>query len=168
MSPKALHFVLEEMLAWAPAPVLARHRYGCRVLDRLRVRCDGWIPLLPIDMGDGFRTKNEEQVGSSWIYIRSKSQTIPNHFFAPFDQNYLNFLPGLRFDLQLKQSPQHLARNQAIHNWTWQQAIPHLRKWTVCVYIYMYICIYIYVYIHISLYMMYKDLERTYTISRCV
>ena len=37
MSPKALHFVLEEMLAWAPAPVLARHRYGCRVLDRLRV-----------------------------------------------------------------------------------------------------------------------------------
>ena len=37
MSPKALHFVLEEMLAWAPARVLARHRYGCRVLDRLRV-----------------------------------------------------------------------------------------------------------------------------------
>lgn len=37
MSPKALHFVLEEMLAWAPAPVLARHRYGCRVLDRFRV-----------------------------------------------------------------------------------------------------------------------------------
>ena len=123
------------MLAWAPAPVLARHRYGCRVVDRLRVRCDGWIPLLPIDMGDGFRTKNEEQVGSSWIYIRSKSQTIPNHFFAPFDQNYLNFLPGLRFDLQLKQSPQHLARNQAIHNWTWQQAIPHLRKRTVYHYI---------------------------------
>ena len=36
MAPKALYFVLEEMLAWAPAPVLARHRYGCRILDRLR------------------------------------------------------------------------------------------------------------------------------------
>ena len=36
MAPKALHFILEELLAWAPAPVLARHRYGCRVLDRLR------------------------------------------------------------------------------------------------------------------------------------
>eukprot|EP00435_Cladocopium_sp_Y103_P066883 s125_g29.t1 len=35
MAPKDLHFVLEEMLAWAPAPVLARHRYGCRVLERI-------------------------------------------------------------------------------------------------------------------------------------
>ena len=34
MPAKSLHFVLEEMLAWAPAPVLARHRYGCRVLER--------------------------------------------------------------------------------------------------------------------------------------
>lgn len=33
MAPKSLQFVLEEMLQWAPAPVLARHRYGCRVLD---------------------------------------------------------------------------------------------------------------------------------------
>jgi hypothetical protein len=38
MAPKALHFVLDELLAWAPAPVLARHRYGCRVLDRFRSR----------------------------------------------------------------------------------------------------------------------------------
>ena len=149
MSPKALHFVLEEMLAWAPAPVLARHRYGCRVLDRLRVRCDGWIPLLPIDMGDGFRTKNEEQVGSSWIYIRSKSQTIPNHFFAPFDQNYLNFLPGLRFGLQLKQSPQHLARNQAIHEPGSRQSHIYENGRYVYIYIYEYICIYIYTYHYI-------------------
>ena len=35
MAPKSLHFVLDEMLAWAPAPVLARHRYGCRVLERI-------------------------------------------------------------------------------------------------------------------------------------
>mmetsp|Transcript_22445 Transcript_22445/g.49156 ORF Transcript_22445/g.49156 Transcript_22445/m.49156 type:complete len:401 (-) Transcript_22445:63-1265(-) len=35
MAPKALHFVLDELLAWAPAPVLARHRYGCRVLERI-------------------------------------------------------------------------------------------------------------------------------------
>ncbi|CAK9095880.1 Pumilio homolog 1 (APUM-1) (AtPUM1) [Durusdinium trenchii] len=35
MPAKSLHFVLEEMLAWAPAPVLARHRYGCRVLERI-------------------------------------------------------------------------------------------------------------------------------------
>ena len=38
MAPKALHFVLDELLAWAPAPVLARHRYGCGVLDRFRSR----------------------------------------------------------------------------------------------------------------------------------
>jgi len=35
MAPKSLQFVLEEMLQWAPAPVLARHRYGCRVLERI-------------------------------------------------------------------------------------------------------------------------------------
>lgn len=34
MAPKSLHFVLEELMAWAPGPVLARHRYGCRVLER--------------------------------------------------------------------------------------------------------------------------------------
>ena len=38
MAPKALHFVLEELRAWAPASVLARHHYGCRVLDRFRSR----------------------------------------------------------------------------------------------------------------------------------
>ena len=66
MAPKALHFVLEEMLAWAPAPVLARHRYGCRVLDRPRA--------------------------TPHFFFRFKLQS--RFFFAPFYHNYLIFCLG--------------------------------------------------------------------------
>ena len=63
--------------------------------------------------------------GHATIFLRFKS--IPNHFCAPFNRNYLFFLLGPRFELQLKRSPQNLARNHAIHNRTWQQEVSHLR-----------------------------------------
>ena len=48
--------------------------------------------------------------GHTAVFLRFKS--IPNHFCAPFNRNYLIFLPGLRFELQLKPSPQNLARTK--------------------------------------------------------
>ena len=77
MSPKALHFVLEEMLAWAPAPVLARHRYGCRVLDRLRVTTRFFKTLKLKPSQNFFCTmKPQLSVFFAWATLWSAAQMV--------------------------------------------------------------------------------------------
>ena len=118
MSPKALHFILEEMLAWAPAPVLARHRYGCRVLDRLRV---------------------------TTRFFKTLKLKPSQNFFCTMKPQLSVFLPGQRFELQLKWSPQHLARNPTHPQPNLATETPIFTNMK-----YIYICIYIRLYMYMS------------------